>query len=253
MYNYENFLIEKLNRVKADLGFDINIDVSSEQAYAKKKNFAPNTLFVVVKYLSSDITFGAKTQPVQVLCISEENALDMAKALLGKFAEDFNFFSAITDGIFAKHQYSTPVVLSNFNEIGIGKRSVLYFTGAINILEDVIDINELKVDNSSIEHLGFNFSYQMTPNTQQFVNDNIAKSIKTTSALTIGFTTPFVENNLTAKVINIINGTNDGNDDFAISFNLGDTPFSNFNYKLTSVNIVTAPDDVPSLRLNFIR
>lgn len=253
MYDYEHFLTEKLNRINNLLSLNLNIKVASEQAYVKEKTISQNTIYVVIKYLASDITFGAKVQPVQILCISEENSLNKAQELLTKFTEESNFLAVLENSTFTKHQYTSPVVLSNFEEIGFGKRSILYFTGSISILENVIDVNSLKIDGVDIQQLGFTISYQMTPNTQQMNSENIASSVKTVAVLSLGLTIPLTATTVTTKIINIMNGTNNGNQNFNISFNLGEIAFTNFNYKLTSANIITAANTVPSLQIGFIR
>ena len=168
MYNYEEFLTRKLNIIKTELGYeDLTLEIATEQAFSKKKNLLPNTVYIVIKYLTADISYGAIAQPVQILCLSEQNSLEKTRLIFTKFAEDNNFLAEITNGIFTKHQYTTPVVLSNYEEVGYGYRSVLYMTATLNILENVLDVKNLTIDGESVSQLAFNLSYQMTPNTQQ--------------------------------------------------------------------------------------
>ena len=189
MYNYEEFLTRKLNTIKTELGYeDLTLEIATEQAFSKKKNLLPNTVYIVIKYLTADISYGAIAQPVQILCLSEQNSLEKARLIFTKFAEDNNFLAEITNGVFTKHQYTTPVVLSNYEEVGYGYRSVLYMTATLNILENVLDVKNLTIDGESISQLAFNLSYQMTPNTQQKASETIESSAKSNACLYLGLT-----------------------------------------------------------------
>lgn len=254
MYNYEEFLTRKLNIIKTELGYeDLTLEIATEQAFSKKKNLLPNTVYIVIKYLTADISYGAIAQPVQILCLSEQNSLEKTRLIFTKFAEDNNFLAEITNGVFTKHQYTTPVVLSNYEEVGYGYRSVLYMTATLNILENVLDVKNLTIDGESVSQLAFNLSYQMTPNTQQKASETIASSAKSTACLSLGLTIPFLSNALSAKIINIMGGNGSGNEDFIIKFDIGGTPFSEFSYKLTNANIITSPGSVPALQIGLIR
>ena len=60
MYNYEEFLTRKLNTIKTELGYeDLTLEIATEQAFSKKKNLLPNTVYIVIKYLTADISYGA--------------------------------------------------------------------------------------------------------------------------------------------------------------------------------------------------
>ena len=110
-YHYEDFLTEKLNLIKQDLGMNINLEVYEEQIFVKMKTFTPNTIYVIIKYLSSNITLEATLQPVQIMILSEQNSMEIARTLFNEFANRYNWFTDIQDNIYTKHQYSTPVVL----------------------------------------------------------------------------------------------------------------------------------------------
>ena len=52
MYNYEEFLTRKLNTIKTELGYeDLTLEIATEQAFSKKKNLLPNTVFIVFSFL----------------------------------------------------------------------------------------------------------------------------------------------------------------------------------------------------------
>ena len=255
-FNYGNYLMEKLEEIKQDLSLNINVNVVSEQAFIKMKDFKPNNVYVIIKMLTASLSYEGKTQPVQLLCLSEENSLKESQELLNAFTERLNWSCFYDDDTFIKQTYTNPVVLSNFEEIAIGFRSVLYVTGTLFILEDVVDVKELTIDNNVVNASTFTFNYSMTPNTQQIASEKFATSVKSVSAIVCSLVVPLIDCDLTDKIIGIISNDANytGNENFIIKWKMNSSSFNfSFNMKLTSAQIVTAPNQVPSLTLSFAR
>lgn len=268
-FNYNDVLREKIASLQKELGlsnFDFEIDY--EQAFLKTKDMKPNTIYILTKNLQSDISIGVTTQPVQIFILSEQNSLDVCKALFQEFARRYNF-QAISQtlgehNIWVKQQYSDPVVLSNFNVVDYGYRSVLYISATLYIMYDVVDVKNVKVDNVDYIPLSFNFAYSMSTNTQQQANKYISTSKKTVSTFAITMTIPMVSSVLITKVMSIIDGTidtYDGDNGFVISFECGLTQVIggeilpkaiSKTVKMISAQLITAPNAVPSLQLGFL-
>ena len=124
MWNYDGYkewLRDRLVECKNALDFNnYNIEVYNEQDYAKNRSIKAKTMTVIVKFLSSAMVFNVKTQPIQMLVITEENSISVANTILTSFSERYNFKVEIDGSTYVKHMYATPAVLSNFNLIGIG-------------------------------------------------------------------------------------------------------------------------------------
>ena len=274
-FDYNKILREKLYDLQKTLGLsNFDFEVDSEQAFLKMKDLKPDTIYVLTRELQNDKSIGAETQPVQILVLSEQNSLDVSKALFSEFAKKYNFEAMSIGNIWIKQQYSDPVVLSNFNVVDFGYRSVLYISATLYIMEDVIDIRNVKIDDKPYVPLAFNLSYSMSTNTQQLPNKFIATSMKTTSTFAITMTVPLLGNDFVKKVLNIIKETNNtgvegsdlvaynGNNPFKISFDCAIGEDNNESYKLTiektemrliSAQLVTAPNQVPGLQLGFLQ
>jgi len=268
-YDFETYLRDKLTRIAIDLEFrDLKIYVSEEQMFNKMDKMTPDTIYVVVKYLSSDIQYDAETMPIQILVLSEQNSLEKTQMILNKFANDNNWQVITGDGLYIKQQYNSPVVLNNYAEVGYGYRSVLYITGTLFIMENVVDVKNVYIDYVSGDEpykpLNFSIAYSMATNTQQLSNDKfIATSLKTVSTFSISMMIPMLESKLVTKVINILNETDntdiegsdgiayDGNNSFDIQFDCGITIHKPY-MRLISVQIISAPNQVPSLQLGFM-
>lgn len=286
-FDYNRILRDKLYALQTELGLsDFNFEVDSEQAFLKAKDLQPNTIYVLTKDLQNDNSIGVETQPLQILILSEQDSLDIAKVLFTEFAKKYNFEAISetyveddeTKNIWIKQQYSDPVVLSNFNTVDYGYRSVLYVSATLYIMYGVIDVKNVTVDDNPYEVLNFNVSYSMSTNTQQLpggAGTYIASSLKTVSTFALTMTVPMLENALVKKVLNIMAETDDtnnnnisesdriaydGNNSFVISFDCAVGNQQN-DYKITisktmrliSAQLITAPNQVPSLQLGFMK
>lgn len=253
-WDYEYYVTEKLNTIKNSNNYDINIEIASEQAFAKLKTFNPNTVYVIIKKLSSTITYNIDTIPIQIIAIAEQNDMDKTKELFDIFVNQNNWIASLVGTTYIKQQYTSPVVLSNFNEVSYGYRSVIYVTGTLFIMEDVVDIDELKIDNVKYKPLTFSFSYQMTGNTQAVGTSVIAETVKSIATFTVTLSVPLLDDDLCDKVREIMNGTQSGNTNFAfsITYTKGTANIS-ANLKLINAQLNTAPNQAPSLMLSFMR
>lgn len=259
-YDFETYLLGRLEHIKDTLtGFeDVQIFISEEQNFAKMDELTPDSIYIVIKYLSSSIEYYAETMPIQILVLSEQNSMEKAQMLMSKFTETYNWNVIEENNTYIKQQYNSPVVLNNYVEVGYGYRSVLYVTGTLFIMENLVDVKDVYIDGSTdaykITPLSFNMAYSMSTNTQQLSNKFIATSVKTVSTFSISMMIPMLESNLVTKVVKILKGNEtgfDGDNEFAITFTCGDITLSK-TMKLISAQIMTAPNQIPSLQLGFM-
>ena len=252
-WDYELYITEKLNEIKISKNYDIDLQISSEQAFAKIKDFKPNTIYVVLKYLSSTYSYNVLSQPVQIMAISEQNQIDITKDILSTFTNSYNWVSVVDSTTYIKQQYSTPVVLSNFNEVGFGYRSLVYITGTLEIMDDLIDVSSISIDSVTYKPIAFSLSYQMTGNTQPVGTSKIAVTQKNISTLNFTMVVSFVNDNLCSKVLGIINETTNGNDGFSFVVTFSNSTTITTTMKLINAKIDTSPNQPPSLNLSFMR
>lgn len=263
-YDFNIYLQEKLSRIAVELNLGLDIFVSEEQSFAKMDELTPDSIYVVIKYLSSDIQYYTETVPIQILVLSEQNSLEKAQMLMNKFSTDNNWQLIIEGTTHIKQQYNSPVVLNNYVEVAYGYRSVLYVTGTLYIMENVVDVTDVTIDDEEIKPLSFNISYSMSTNTQQLQSEEIASSLKTVStfALTLGIPMRELKTNpgLITKVMKIIDEQYSGNTAFVIKFkcglydvDTGELQFITKTMRLISAQIITAPNSVPTLQLGFMK
>ena len=252
-FHFNDWLRRKL------AGFeDFNYELESEQDFIKRTTYEPGKVYIVVKMMASDISYGIITQPVQIMIMSEENSLAITQSVFTEIAQNNNFTDTLVGTDYVKFQFTNPVVMSNFNDAMAGYRSLLYMTATLFIMTDVVDVNTVVIDDVTIYPLAFALGYTMTTDTQQInrTGEQIASSVKSVSGLSINMTVPtkYVEGGLLDKILQIINetSTDGGNDTFTISFNVGSINVSK-DMKLTAVSLTSAPNNVPSMELGFIK
>lgn len=251
-WNYEQYLKRQLDILKRDLELDVEIEIATEQMFAKLEAPIPNTIYVVVKYLSTSIAFNSTVRPVQVLVVSEGNQMVNAKTLFDKFANDYNWQMVVDNTTYVKQQYSSPVVLSNFNDIGYDFRSVLYMSGTLIEMENVVDIENFTVNNVAINPITFQFQYNTGCDTQPIAGEFISSSLKSVSTFSLMFTIPAQTSALLTTCVNISAGNISGNTIFEIKFTLAGIDFE-YDMILTSFNFTTSPNNVPALQFGFMK
>lgn len=270
-FDYNALLRTQLYELKNTLALDdFEFEIDSEQAFLKKKDIKPNVIYVLTRDLQNENQIGVDTQPVQILILSEQNSLDVTKAFFSEFAKTYNWkvYANSTANIWVKQQYSDPVVLSNFNTVDYGYRSVLYISATLYIMYNVVDLKSLYIDdpskNSPYTVLSFDLAYSMSPNTQQ-MGGYISESKKSVSTLALTITIPVVESTLITKVLAIMNGADNvttdatdslsygGNENFYFDFYLGTYHFENKKMKLISADFGAAVNNVPAIRLGFMQ
>lgn len=267
-FDYNELLTRQLYSLQNASGLsDFEFEVDSEQAFLKKKDLDPNVIYVLTRDLQNENQIGIDTQPVQILILAEQNSLDVAKAFFSEFAEKYNWkvYSDSTSEIWVKQQYSDPVVLSNFNTVAYGYRSVLYMSATLFIMREVVDLKDLLIDNTKFTVLSFDLTYNMTPNTQQLtsIGKYIGESVKSISTMALSITIPVVKSDLITKVLKILDEADGpaaaddylygGNEDFEFDFYLGEYHFAHKKLKLISANFGAAVNDVPAVQLGFMK
>lgn len=261
-WNYENYIISELIAIQKEEGLsDYNFKIETEQAFIKRKDYNENTIYIVIKYLADTKSVSSTMQPIQFLILTEQNSLDVTKVLFDKFATSHNWTVAPDTGTeYIKQQYTSPVVLSNFNPVLYGYRSVMYMTATLYIMEDIVDFGKVSIttDNEEVEVDAINLalSYSMSTNTQQIKSEEIASSEKTVSTLSITLSIPMKSSTLITKILGIINETEEGNDDFVIKLyedSDDSTPTISKTMKLISAQITTAVNQIPSIQIGFMK
>lgn len=215
-------------------GYEFNITNEQKFIFDKKGTSPfktnPRQIFIVIKTYPATLTYGSTLLPVQLDVISEKNKLEVSKRLLTLFAETYNleFNSDMT----IKQYYQSPSVLSNFNEIGDGFRSLLTLRGTLQISEKLNIIKKLVLvdgtEEIEIPMITSNVSFSVQLETQSLYNHSShTQSWARVGTFVLNFSEYFTDTKLCNDMLYMI-----GED----TTNLPDGISTDFQFKITFKN-----------------
>lgn len=153
--NYANKMMEILEKefisiMESDPEYysSFNIILSNEQQYVKNVDRSPKTIYIVVKFLSATITYGQTLLPVTINAIGEENGLEVCQRLLLEFAQTYTLSNEINmsdgkDEYIVKQIWQAPQIMSNFNIVEAGFRSLFYMSGTFLLGKNSLPITKI--------------------------------------------------------------------------------------------------------------
>lgn len=195
-----------------------NFTITNEMQFVKNKKNKdelknnPKQIFIVVKFLPATLNYGQVLMPVIVNAIAEKNKLDVCYNLLIQYAETFNL--EFNDDKTIKQYYSSPVVLSNFNEIGDGFRSLINLSGTFQISENANQVDAYYSDDEEHPILvpaissTISFDVQLDSNSFYGISDR-TKSRARVGTVCLNITTYLTDEDLCNKVLKIMLGYNE--------------------------------------------
>lgn len=113
---------------------EFKIHVAKEQDFNRIVDRDPKTIYIVVKFQSASLNYRQYLLPITIYALSEQNKLDACQRLLLDYCMQYNL--AMNDDQTIKQFYSSPQVISNFEEIYYGYRSMLYMQGTFLVSKD---------------------------------------------------------------------------------------------------------------------
>ena len=104
-----------------------DVEVADEQYFNKTGLNNPRKIYIVIKFGEATLNFGQTVFPITIQAISEQDKLEVCYNLLFEFANRYNLKWSEDKSV--GQFYSAPTVLSSFNEVFEGFRSLLYMSG----------------------------------------------------------------------------------------------------------------------------
>lgn len=145
-----------------------NIILSNEQQYIKEREKNPRAIYIVVKFMSATTTHGQILLPVNFNALGEENAIEVCQRLLLEYAQTYTLYDEIkvssngsdnkynisipgTSNYLIKQVWQAPQVMSNFNSVYTGFRSLFYMSGTFLIGKDSLPITDIEYYYTALE------------------------------------------------------------------------------------------------------
>lgn len=190
--------------------------LSNEQQYVKEDKRQKNTLYIVVKFMPATINFGQVVLPITVTAVSEHNNIEKCQRLLLDFSQYWNLKTIRISDYSVYQIFSSPSIISNFNEVYDGFRSVFSMSGTFLISRNSNEcslyyyVGDETTDEVECISSQINFSIQLDP--QAYYNtQNRTESVAQIGSLAIGITAYLVSGddpvnspNLFDKILYII-------------------------------------------------
>lgn len=260
-FDYQDWLEAQLGEI---INNQYDFVVSEEQQFVNNKRKKANCLYIVWKQLAGPTSYHVKSVNCQILIVSEQNSLEYAKSVAKEFVDRTNFNVVEGENYIIKHSYQQPTVLSNFNEVDAGLRSIVFVSGNLQVMDglDIFNIDNklgvIKINRDGIEgypvyveYLNLTVNYSMTGDTQQLPTQEIALTKKSNASLSIAFSMVLTNDKFTEDLLHIQTGDLSGNTSFSVSFNRGSELFSK-DMKVISIQTDDAPDQAPGLKVGMM-
>lgn len=198
-----------------------NIVLSNEQQFVEEADREPNTIYIVVKFLSASLTFGQTVLPVNFNAVGEQNAIDACQRLLLEYAQEYTLKNDINisteqsgDGntYIIKQIYQAPQVMNNFNGIFEGFRTLFYMSGTFLIGKNSLPIEEIRFfesadetgDGEKVEFINTTWDFNIQLDSQAFYGTN-SRTVSKSKIGTLGLsaTIYLTDSKLSRKILGI--------------------------------------------------
>lgn len=127
-----------------------NFEISNEQYYVPDEDRQDHKIYIVVKFLPAEIDYGQDVIPLTIQATSECNGIVAAQRLMLEYAQIFNLNTLVKDGKTIYQNYTSPNVISNFEIVYDGYRSLLVMSGTFLISSNINRIKLLYFDGADL-------------------------------------------------------------------------------------------------------
>ena len=126
-------------------------EIVNEQYYVPDEEREPGRIYIVVRFLPADVDFGQDVVPITIQAVSECNCLQVTQRLLLEYAQLFNLKVRRDETNQLIYQnYTTPSVISNFETVYEGFRSILSMSGSIVLSKNINRITAVYYDGDTL-------------------------------------------------------------------------------------------------------
>lgn len=181
-----------------------NFILSNEQQFVKDKERKKGTIYLVVKFMPASIDFGQTILPITLNAVAERNKIEVCQQLLLEYAQTYNLTTSEDETI--KQVYTSPSMLSNFNEVYDGFRSLLYMSGNFLISSNS---NNCKVyvsgEDEELPCISFSSTFDIQLDSQPFYSTgNFTQSVGKVGTYAINISTYLIDSKFLNRVLNIV-------------------------------------------------
>lgn len=257
LYTLKSHFVES----KVRLGIENDVEIIDERSFEMLQddyidNYASmhNKIFVVLKLEKGTIQVDGIIQPATLICHSETESFENARALLNDVATRFNFNIAHGENndIFLQEVYTTSEMEDAFVEEGNNFRASFSVNITFIYSENMSNITSITIGGNNISFVGANASGNISPNTANIGNNNgRTNTYNKFMSFNLSFSFPSRTNDyLTSICDGILFGTTDINTEYEFVITKNGTNYSK-RLKILSVEYEQILGEIPAYAVSF--
>lgn len=230
---------------------DLKLHIADEQQFAKLRDRDPNAIYVVVKFLSGSLLYDISIVPTIINVVAGTNKLLICKSLLLEYTKQYNLMLDSTGKI--RQTYTSPQVVSNFNEVYDGLCSLLSIAGTFQVGDHTQDFKIIdSVTKEPVLTLTQTMDCSTQNDSQPFTDDDFTKSVSKFATRSLSLTMYLTDNALCNKAVQYFCGLYDINTPiyFDIVFD-GGSQILNLPFKFVNVTFNRNANDFPEIAMSF--
>lgn len=153
--------------------------LENEQVYVNPKDRKePNKIYIVLKVLPSNISFGVSSVPITLTAVSEQNHIEACQRLLTEYAQAYNFVKGKTiENLYYNQNYKAPASMSSFTEMFTGYRNTFILSGTLILSYNAIHTKYIYYNHYNLYGEEQNYSIK---NTSDYIDLDIVTKNEST-------------------------------------------------------------------------
>lgn len=257
LYTLKSHLVESKVRLNIENDIELIDERSFEMLqddYIENYDKMRSKIFVVLKLEKGTIQFGSVVQPATLICYSETESFDKARALLNDVATRFNFnlSNGENSDVFLQEVYTTSEMEDAFIEEGNNFRASFSINATFVYSENMSGITEITINNNAITFVSANAVGNISPNTANIGNNNgRTQTFNKFMSFNLTFAFPSRENEYLTQVCDgVLFGNTDLNIEYVVVIRKNGTNYTK-RLKILSIDYEQNMGEIPAYAVAF--
>lgn len=228
--SYKEYIQQSLQAYTSD--YIINVVNEIDFNYNPK----PNEILVVIKELAGSVVGNVKFMPIQLNIFTGANEVNKTKEIFKKFVNDYSNTHTNIGLDYYKQDYSTPIDMSNFLQIGDSYRAELLITGTLMVAGNICDVRKVKINNKEVNYTNVTITYSTSPNPAKYSNENLQRVMIANANVQITIVAYANISPFNTLISLLKTGQKSPNDTFTVDLEYTDDTIEHYNCRIISFN-----------------
>lgn len=257
MLNYSEIIVLINQQMKKVIDEDenlkgkIDIQVVNEVEYKRNRNKDPNKVYMVVRFAQGNETFAYTSIPFTMVSMGQMNSVELTQLLLMSYVTKYNLTRV--EGMDLAQSYNTPNVVSNFNLVNDGMRSLFYIAGTFLVSTTQNFVESIECNGEKMDFVTVQYDFSASPEPAPFWGEGgYTRSFVKQGTIAFNLVSFLTNKQPLNDMLNIATKNGDMNNSFVfkIKFKNGIT-LNNVEFKLTGFSLSQNLVEVPAITITF--